>query len=222
MVEGQTTRSCVSAEQPSRARLAATTGAGEGRRDPSHHSIPLPSFPSPSHPHTADPQPRTDGTTGKGPYFLFNFSVSSSSSSPPAPAGTVRSSGPWKRSRKGSGLCCSSCRLLLAQSLSTSTSRTILGRGDRQSQELLTEQEQGKSFRAIKGATAEEKTHSSLSSTRIAFLPLVAMIWDQNYTSSREHPDRVPHLLAQPRCHSHGNMRDLWVREAEGGCLQGK
>lgn len=48
---GQTTRSCVSAKQPSRARLAAKAGAGEGRRDPSHHSSHL----LLSHPHQPSP-----------------------------------------------------------------------------------------------------------------------------------------------------------------------
>lgn len=93
---------------------------------------------------TADLQPRVAEATGKGPYFLFSSSVSSSSRSFPAPAATVWSSGPWKRSRKGSGLCCSSCKLLLAQFLSTSTSRTILDRGERQSQEVSVEQGEAK------------------------------------------------------------------------------
>lgn len=157
--QGDTTRSCVSAKQPSTAKR----GAGEGRRDPSHHSIPPPSFPSPLgapwlHTQLIPTQPRTAGTPGKGPYFLCNFSASSSSGSPAAPAGTVRSSGPWKRSRKGSGPCCSSCRLLLAQSLSTSTSLAILDSRDRQTQELLTGQGQSKTFRVIRGARAERRT----------------------------------------------------------------
>lgn len=103
-----------------------------------------------------DLQPSTVAATGKGTYFLFASSVSSSSC--PAPAATVWSSGPWKRSRKGSGLCCSSCKLLLAQSRSTSTSRTILDRGERQSQGVSAEQRESKNSRGSRGATAEKKT----------------------------------------------------------------
>lgn len=80
----------------------------------------------------------------EGPYFLVFSSASSSSGSLLASAGTVCSSGPWKRSRKGSGLCCSSCKLLLAQSRSTSTSLTILNGGERQSQELPTQRGESK------------------------------------------------------------------------------
>lgn len=46
--QAQTIRSCVPAQQPSKARLAARTGAGEGKEDPSHHCILPPPFPSPS------------------------------------------------------------------------------------------------------------------------------------------------------------------------------
>lgn len=131
---------------------------------------------------TADLQPRTAGATGKGPYFLFSSSISSSSRSLPAPAATVWSSGPWKRSRKGSGLCCSSCKLLLAQSLSTSTSRTILDRGERQSQEVSVEQGGRKSLRASMGDTAEKKTLTTPSQAQIFPFPphLVVMCGTRN------------------------------------------
>lgn len=48
------------------------------------------------------------------------------------------------------------------------------------------------------------------------------MMWDQKYTSNRDHPDGVSQVLPQSCCHSHRNMRDLWGTEAEGGCRGGE
>lgn len=72
-------------------------------------------------------------------YFLLLLpSFSWSPWSLPPPAVTVWSSGPRNRSRNESGLCSSSRKLLLAQFLSTTTSRTILARERRsQSQESV-------------------------------------------------------------------------------------
>lgn len=104
-----------------------------GRAEPATHGIPAP-LPVPSLP--AQHHMRPIFSPGRlchkeGPYFLVFSSASSSSGPLLASAGTVCSSGPWKRTRKGSGLCCSSCKLLLAQSRSTITSLTILNGGKR-------------------------------------------------------------------------------------------
>lgn len=65
-------------------------------------------------------------------------------------------------------------------------------------------------------------SHLPLKPRHFLFPCLIVMVCDQEYRSKRAHPGRVPPLLPQSCCHSHRDMRNVWVAGAEGGCLQGK